>query len=109
MPQQVRMPRYVSQRNSASWDDIIKSVIDASAWGKEQTYWGITTEDRAHEVYRKLRTAAAHHGVGRKVFWYECGGCKDGGNDCRYHVSFTVYDLATARRYKAQQAEQGAH
>lgn len=103
MPQQVRMPRYISQRNSKNWDDIIRQVISAGKWGEENTYFGIATEDRAHEVYRKLRTAASHQGVARKVFWYPCTGCRDGGNDCRFHVSFTIYDMETARQYKTQQ------
>lgn len=102
MPQQVRMPRYISQRNSAGWDDIIRRVIDAGAWEQEQIYFGITTEDRAQEVFRKLRTAASHHGAGRKVFWFGCNGCKDGGKDCRFHVSFTLYPLDKARAYKQQ-------
>ena len=100
MPSQVRMPRYVSQRNSSAWDDIVRSV--AARLGEENTYYGIETEERAHEVYRKLRTAASHQGYGRKVFWYGCNGCDSGGPGCRYHVSFTLYDLATARDYKTR-------
>jgi hypothetical protein len=103
MPQQVRMPRYVSQRNSSDWDSIIKDLISAGKWGEESTYFGIATEERAQEVYRKLRTAATHQGVARKVFWYPCKGCDNGGRDCRFHVSFTIYDLAAARAYRAQQ------
>ena len=103
MPQQVRMPRYVSQRNSSSWDDIIRGLVDGAKHGQEQTYFGITNENRAQEVYRKLRTAAQHQGVGRKVFWYGCKGCNEGGRECRYHVSFTIYDIDEARAYRAQQ------
>jgi hypothetical protein len=106
MPQQVRMPRYISQKNSTSWDDIIGAVIQAGKLGEENHYFGITTEERAQEVYRKLRTAATHHGHARKVFWYPCTGCKDGGQDCRYHVSFTLFDMETARAYKAGQSQQ---
>lgn len=105
MPQQVRMPRYISQRNSSSWDDIIKALVQAGKWGQENTYFGIGTEERAQEVYRKLKTAASHQGVARKVFWLQCSGCKEGGADCRYHVSFTIYDMETARAYKAQQQQ----
>lgn len=104
MPSQVRMPRYVSQRNSSSWDDIIRAV--SGKLGEENTYYGITTEERAAEVYRKLKTAATHQGLGRKVFYYQCAGCNNGGQDCRYHVSFTLYDMETARAYKAQQSRQ---
>jgi hypothetical protein len=104
MPQQVRMPRYISQKNSTSWDDIIKSV--SGKLGQENHYHGITTEERAAEVYRKLKTAATHAGLGRKVFYYPCTGCKDGGNDCRFHVSFTLFDKEVARAYKAAQAQQ---
>ncbi len=106
MPQQVRMPRYISQRNSASWDDIVRAVVSAGKLGQENTYYGIADESRAHEIFRKLRTAASHQGLGRKVFWYGCTGCKDGGPECRFHVSFTLFDLETARAYKAQQAAQ---
>jgi hypothetical protein len=106
MPQQVRMPRYISQRNSAQWDDIIRSIVNAGKLGEENTYFGITTEERAHEVHRKLKTAAAHQGIARKVFWYPCNGCTDGGKDCRYHVSFTLFDMEAARAYKARQSQQ---
>lgn len=106
MPSQVRMPRYVSQKNSSSWDDIIRSVIGTKKLGEENTYFGIVSEERAQEVYRKLRTAASHQGMARKVFYYPCTGCKDGGADCRYHVSFTLFDMEAARAYKAQQAQQ---
>ena len=106
MPSQVRMPRYVSKQNSASWDDIIKAVISAGKLGDENTYYGIVSEERASEVYRKLRTAATHQGDGRKVFYYPCTGCDNGGPECRYHVSFTLFDMETARAYKANQARQ---
>lgn len=104
MPSQVRMPRYVSQKNSTQWDDVIRAV--SGKLGEESTYFGCATEERATEVYRKLKTAATHQGFGRKVFYYPCAGCKDGGQDCRYHVSFTLYDMETARAYKAQQSAQ---
>jgi hypothetical protein len=100
------MPRYISQKNSTSWDDIIKAIVGAGKLGEENTYFGIGTEERAAEVYRKLKTAATHHDLGRKVFYYTCTGCKDGGTDCRYHVSFTLFDKEVARAYKAQQAQQ---
>lgn len=105
MPHQVRMPRYISQRNSASWDDIIRSLMSAGKLGVESTYFGITTEDRAREVYRKLCMAATHQGVGRKVFYYACTGCDKGGRDCRFHVSFTIFDKDEAIAYKKRQAE----
>lgn len=95
------MPRYISQRNSSSWDDIIRGVT--GKLGEENSYFGIVTEERADEVRRKLRTAAKHQGYASRVYYYPCTGCKDGGKECRYHVSFTLYDLETARAYKAQQ------
>lgn len=103
MPHQVRMPRYISHRNSSSWDTIIQGIIGGGKWREENTYYGITTEERADEVRRKLRTAAKHQGAASKVFYYSCGGCPDGGAECRHHVSFTLYPIEEARQYRAQQ------
>lgn len=102
MPNQVRI---ISPRNSAAWDELVTTLIDAGSWGKEQTYFGCTTQERADKVRRALRTAARRTGTATmKAFWYECRGCNDGGPDCRYHVSFTLYDMDKARAYKARQA-----
>lgn len=101
MPSKVRI---ISQRNSARWDEILQSLIDADAWGKEQTYFGITDPDRADSIRRAFRTAGRHKGVAVKSFWHECSGCKEGGAECRFHVKFTIYDMDSARQYKAKKA-----
>jgi hypothetical protein len=103
MPTQVRI---ISQRNSASWDDLIRHLADNGAWEQQQTYFGCTTQDRAEKVRRALRTAARRLGHAIKAYWYECSGCANGGPDCRYHVSFTLYDIEAARAYKAASAQQ---
>lgn len=100
MPSQVRI---ISPRNSAQWDELI---ADAPA-GQENTYGGIASQQRADEVRRKLRTAGKRRDdIAAKVFWYECKDkqrCKFGA-DCQYHVSYTVYPMDAARKYKARQA-----
>ena len=101
MPSKVRI---ISERNSAKWDDIIQSLIDAGAWGNEQTYFGIEDPERADKIRRAFKTAGRHKGVSVKSFWKECAGCKDGGAECRYHVYYTIYDMDVARQYKSKQA-----
>ena len=104
MPSQVRI---ISKRNSAQWDDLVRQVLDGGALEVEHDYFGVTTQARADEVRKKLRTAGRHHGVGSKVYYKECpspGKCKTGGADCAYHVYYTIYDLEKARGYKAKQA-----
>lgn len=102
MPNKVRI---ISRRNSRQWDDLVADVLSRGLLGQENTYCGITNAERADDVRRHIRTAGKHHQVGSKVFWYECKGCRDGGQDCRYHVSYTLYDLAEARKYKTRQAQ----
>ena len=101
MPNKVRI---ISQRNSAKWDDIIQSLMDSAAWGQEQTYFGIEDPDRADSIRRAFKTAGRHKGVAVKSYWKECTGCKDGGEACRFHVFFTIYDMDVARQYKSKQA-----
>jgi hypothetical protein len=101
MPNKVRI---ISQRNSIKWDDIIQSLMDASAWEQEQTYFGIEDPDRADSIRRAFKTAGRHKGVAVKSYWKECAGCKEGGAACRYHVYYTIYDMDKARGYKTKQA-----
>ena|SRR5215472_15336035 len=104
MPSQVRIIR---ERNSAKWDDLVRDLINRGAYGVENDYFGIATQDRADKIRRAIRTAGGHLGVGRKVYWKECpnpGRCKNGGSDCKFHVYYTIYDLDEAREYKVKQA-----
>ena len=101
MPSQVRI---ISGPRDQSWDRYVARLIQERGFGHERHYVGITDEKRADEVRRKLRTAGRHHGVSIKAFWLPCKGCEHGGPDCAYHVSYTAYDLASARAYKGQQA-----
>jgi hypothetical protein len=103
MPSQVRI--IAGPRNTA-WDGYIQDVIDTGAWEKEHEYFGVTDPERADSIRRRLRNAGRHLGVSVKAFWRECNGCKNGGPGCRYHISYTVYDPDTARRYKARQTQQ---
>ena len=103
MPSQVRI---ISPRNSADWDALVRDVMTRNAYRVEHTYFGINGEDRADKVRRSLRTAAGHLGVAAKVFWYDCGGCANGGADCTHHVSYTIYPLEDARAYKAGRAQE---
>lgn len=104
MPNQVRI---ISQRNSAKWDDIIGDLMRGNTWRAEQTYGGITNQDRADRVRRCLRTAAKHKGIAAKVYWNECdqpGKCMF-GDDCAFHVKYSIFPLEEARNYKSQQAQ----
>ena len=106
MPSKVRI---IQRPNSKRWDELIIDAITRGAFGDEHEhdYFGINGQDRADSIRRHLRTAARHQGVGAKVFWKECpnpGKCETGGADCTHHVYYTLYDMETARKYKADQA-----
>lgn len=103
MPSQVRIIR---ERNSRQWDELVEDVLGRGAHGLEHEYFGITDPERADKVRRALRTAAKRKQVGAKVFWKECGGCANGGAECKFHVFYTLYDMETARAYKASQSQQ---
>lgn len=106
MPSKVRI---ISPKNSAQWDDLIRDA--ARSLGNENTYFGIVNNERADKVRRGLRTAGRHIGVAVKAYWKECpeaGRCSLGGNDCQFHVYYTVFDMDTARSYKARAAQAAA-
>ena len=106
MPSKVRI---ISRRDD-SWDRFIADLVEEDGFGKERTYFGITTIERAKEVRQKLRTAGRHLEVSVKSYWRECPGCKEGGKECRYHVLFTAYDPAVAREFmerKSRMTQQG--
>jgi hypothetical protein len=93
-----------------NFDHYVTALVDEAGFGAERVYFGITSADRADQVRRRLRRAGAHLNppVSVKAFWYACTGCRQGGPDCRYHVSFTAYEPGAARDYKlAQLAGQG--
>lgn len=100
MPSKVRI---IAGPRNVSFDHYIEDIIDRGAWEVEHEYFGITDADRANYVRQKLRTAGRHMEppVAVKAFWRECqGGCANGGPDCQFHVSFTVYDMEKAKAYK---------
>lgn len=103
MPSQVRI---ISGPRNTSFDHFIADLVEQDGYGSERNYFGITSQERADEVRRRLRQAGRHLGVSVKAFWYGCTGCQNGGHDCRFHVSFTAYDPGEARRYKAGKAAQ---
>lgn len=96
--------RIIAGPRNVSFDHYIEDIIGRGAWGEDHEYFGITDPERADYVRRKLRTAGRHiePPVAVKAFWHECAGCNDGGPDCRYHVTFAVYDMETARQYKSK-------
>jgi hypothetical protein len=104
MPPKKRERRIIAGPRDTSWDNFIAQLVTERGYGHEREYVGITTEDRADEVRRKLRTAGRHQGVSVKAFWRPCNGCEHGGPDCAYHVHYTAYHPDAARRYKGQQA-----
>lgn len=96
--------RIISGPRDESWDRYIRRLVDERGYGHERTYVGVADEQRARIVRSKLRTAGRHQGVSVKAYWQACGGCGDGGPSCAYHVNYSVFDQAAARRYKARQA-----
>lgn len=105
MPSQVRI---ISPKNSAQWDDLVRSVTGGGRLRAEHTYGGITSNERADRVRRCIRTAAKKAGYASKVYWTECpaaGKCPF-GSDCAYHCNFTLFDLEEGRQYKASQVQQ---
>jgi hypothetical protein len=105
MPTQVRI---ISARNSAEWDRLVHGILTSGQLGKEQTYGGCTTQERADKVRRCIRTAARRQDVASKVYWRPCdtpGKCQFGA-DCTHHVYITLYEMEGARQYKATQANQ---
>lgn len=104
MPSKVRI---IGRPNSRMWDDLLQDVLDGGRLGEQHDYYGCANPERADSVRRHLRTAAKHLGVGAKVYYTECpnpGKCTDGGPDCTHHVYYTLFDMESARQYKAQQA-----
>ena len=102
MPDQVRI---ISGPRDGSWDRFVQELVEERGFGHEREYFGCTTKERAEEVRRKLRTAGRNHlGVSMKVYWKECQGCENGGDDCAYHVFYTAYHPAVARTYKQKQS-----
>jgi hypothetical protein len=101
MPSKVRI---ISKRDD-SFDHFIESLVNEDGFGAERTYFGITTQERANEVRNKLKTAGRHHEVSVKAYWNECGGCPEGGPECRFHVLFTAYEPDKAKAYMATKAQ----
>lgn len=101
MPSPVRI---ISGPRDESWDRYIRRLVDERGYDHERQYVGIEHEQRAREVRGKLRTAGRHQGVSVKAYWKPCSGCDQGGPSCAYHVFYSAFDLAAARRYKAQQS-----
>lgn len=101
MPSKVRI---ISPKNSSQWDDLIRTAPMKT----EHTYGGIVNNERADKVRRSLRTAGRHLGVAVKAFWSECdqpGQCQF-GDDCAFHVKYTVFSLDEARKVMAARAGQ---
>jgi hypothetical protein len=104
VPSQVRI---ISGPRNTSFDHYIADLVQQEGYGAERDYFGCPTQERADDVRRRLRQAGRHLGTSVKAFWTPCpGNCGNGGPDCRFHVKFTAYDPAVARRYKAGQAQQ---
>lgn len=104
MPSQVRI---ISGPRNTSFDHFIQDIVDKGNFEVEHTYFGIKDLERAMFVRNKLNTAGKHMDpvVAVKAFRQECQGCAQGGPDCRFHVSYTCYDMEKARAYKEKQKQ----
>lgn len=99
MPHQVRI---IAGPRNTDFDDYIRKLVEDRGYGVEREYVGVTTQERAEEVRRRMRTAGRHLAVAVKAYWNECQGCDAGGPECAYHVKFTAYRPEDARRYKSR-------
>jgi hypothetical protein len=99
--------RVIAGPRNTSFDHYVEDVLARGGWGQEQDYFGIEDIDRADFIRRKLRMAGQHMDppVAVKAYWHECAGCNNGGPRCRYHVKFTIYDMAKAREFKTRLRE----
>ena len=107
MPSKVRI---ISPRNSTEWDRLVRDTIARRGLRQEEIYGGLTTEEKANSVRRKIRTAARHEGYASWVRYIECpdpGSCRY-DRDCAYHVVFRFFTIEEGREYKARQSQQQA-
>ena len=101
MPTQVRI---IAGPRNTSFDGHIRDLVDQEGYGAERLYFGITDQDRADKIRKAMKQAGRHLGHSVKAFWEPCSGCQLGGRECRFHVRYSAYDPAVAKRYKAQQS-----
>lgn len=92
---------------NTEFDKYITKLLAEHGYGHEREYVGCATQERAEVVRRGLKNGGRHLGHSVKAFWKPCptGGCDEGGDDCAFHVYFTVYDPSAARAYKERQQE----
>lgn len=102
-PRRAGTVRYVSRRGP-DFTRHIRTQVEQFGYGVELEYFGLEDPVQADEVRRGLRRAGRKLGVAVKAFTADCGGCKNGGRECRHHVRFTSYDLEDAREYMAAKA-----
>lgn len=103
MPRNSERVRFVSRRDT-TFDHYVADLVEQDGFGVGRVYFGITSRERADLIRRRLRRAGSHLNppVSVKAYWYGCGGCRDGGRECRYHVSFTAFDPGEAKEYMRQ-------
>src|SRR5947208_3195392 len=97
--------RIIAGPRNTSFDRYIAELLREEGYGRERTYFGITNQDRAETIRRRMKTAGKHLDVSVKAFWKECPGCENGGPDCRFHVYYSAYDKDSARKYRAEMAK----
>lgn len=96
--------RIIAGPRNTAFDRFVADLVSEEGYGRERTYFGITTPDRAETVRRRMKSAGQHLGVAVKAYWSECSGCANGGAGCRFHVLYTAYDMNDARAYRARMA-----
>lgn len=115
MPSKVR---YITRKSKEEIDldrnslHVIQQLWNAGKRGEDATHFGITdqeTADALRKSYRRVGRKVKPEGVAVKAYWQSCEtGCAAGGESCRFHVVFSLHDMAEARAYMAEKARYAA-
>lgn len=99
---QQQQVRFIAGPRNRDHDGLIRDLIGQEGYGRQREYFGVEDADRAEQLRKGIRQAGRQLGVSMKVFWKECGGCNNGGPDCRYHICYTAYKPDAAKAYRAR-------
>lgn len=95
--------RFIAGPRNADYDRFITRLVREEGYGRERQYFGIEEAERAEKVRRGMRQAGRQLGISVRAYWKECGGCTNGGPNCRFHVHYAAFSPAAAKAYRAEQ------